>query len=309
MFKLFSGIFMGWSLGSNDSANIFGTAVASKTIKFRTAAILCALFVIIGAYIGGAKGMHTLSGLVKQTLETAFIASLAAGIAVTIMTILKLPVSTSQAMVGAIIGIGILVGDLNLSGFSKIALVWVGTPIGTIIISLIIYPVIGRILNSLSIDIFTRDYVIKGCLLVSGCYAAYSLGANNVANVTGVYTEVGILTVTQALLLGGGSIALGVVNFSKKVMITVGNKLVKLDPYSAFIAVLSQAIVMDIYSRVGVPTSSSQAIIGAVIGIGILKGAQTINKKTLISIVIGWIFTPVISILLAILIYKIIYGF
>lgn len=306
MFKLLSGVFMGWSLGSNDSANVFGTAVASKTIKFRTAVLLCACFVIIGAYLGGSRGMHTLSSLVEQTFETAFTASLAAAITVTIMTILKLPVSTSQAMVGAIIGIGICIGNINLSGFFKIGIVWLGTPVGTVIISMLLYPVIKKVLNSLPINIFTQDYLLKTGLIISGCYAAYSLGANNVANVTGVYSEVGILTIPQALIIGGASIALGVITFSKNVMITVGEKLVRLDPFSAFIAVLSQAIILDIYARIGVPTSSSQAVIGAVLGIGIIKGMQTIKLKTLGMIFTGWIVTPLIAILISVITYLLI---
>ena len=108
MYRLLSGVFMGWSLGSNDSANIFGTAVFSKTIRYRTAVILCAIFVIVGALLEGQGGMHTLSGLVEQTRDSAFFASLAAALTVTIMTVLRLPVSTSQAMVGAIIGIGLV---------------------------------------------------------------------------------------------------------------------------------------------------------------------------------------------------------
>jgi len=301
---LSSGIFMGWSLGSNDSANIFGTAVASKTIKYKMAVILCAVFVVLGSLIGGENGLHTLSGLVKQTLETVFIASLSAAITVTVMTILKLPVSTSQAMVGAIAGIGLSIGNINFSGLTKILFVWIGTPFGAIIISCILYPILGKILDSLPINIFTRDNILKFGLILAGCYASYSLGANNIANVIGVYAQVGLLNIFQALLIGGCSIALGIITFSKRVMMTVGKKLVKLDPYSAFIAVLSNAIILDIYARTGVPTSSYQAIIGSVIGIGLIKSVRTINLKTLISIFLGWIFTPFISLLISYSIYS-----
>ncbi|MCD6121331.1 MAG: anion permease [Spirochaetales bacterium] len=300
MWKLISGVFMGWALGSNDSANIFGTAVASKTIKYRTAVILCASFVIVGALLEGQAGLKTLSGLTTQTLNTAFISSLAAALTVTLMTILKLPVSTSQAAVGAIIGIGILHGDLNLSGLTKVALVWVGTPTGALVLSLILYPVLAKLLDIIPMNIFTRDYVIKGSLLIAGSYGAYALGANNVANVTGVYAKVGLLTLFGATLVGGVSIALGVVTFSKRVMMTVGKSLVKLDPFSALIAILAHSIVLHIFALVGVPTSSSQAIIGAVLGIGILKGIQTINLKTLLLILFGWVGTPLIAVLISI---------
>ena len=60
---LSSGLFMGWSLGANDAANIFGTAVGTRMIRFRTAALICGLFVIIGAVFSGAGAAHTLGEL------------------------------------------------------------------------------------------------------------------------------------------------------------------------------------------------------------------------------------------------------
>ncbi|MBA7690915.1 Sulfate permease CysP [subsurface metagenome] len=299
---------MGWSLGSNDSANIFGTAVYSKTIRYRTAVILCAVFVIIGALLEGQRGMHTLSGLVEQTADSAFAAALAAALTVTIMTIFKLPVSTSQAMVGAIIGIGIFRGDVSFTGLTKVVLCWIGTPVGTVITTLILYPLLARIINRLPINIFTRDYILKIGLLTAGSYGAYALGANNVANVTGVYIETGQLSVFMAALIGGMSIALGAVTYSKNVMLTVGKKLVKLDPYSAFITVFTSALVVHFYAKVGVPVSTSQAIIGSVLGIGLLKGVQTINIKTLLSILFGWLGTPLIALILAFVLYLVIYS-
>jgi PiT family inorganic phosphate transporter len=308
MHKLLAGVFMGWSLGSNDSANIFGTAVYSKMIRFRTAIILCSVFVIIGALIEGQQGMHTLSGLVKQTANSAFIASLAAALTVTMMTCLKLPASTSQAMVGAIIGIGLFIGDVNYSVLNMIVICWIGTPVGTVIGTIILYPFIGKILELLPINIFTRDRILKIGLITAGSYGAYALGANNVANVTGVFTQTGQLSIFQAALLGGASIALGAITYSRNVMKTVGKNLVKLDSFSAFIAVLSSAIVVHIFSKVGVPVSTSQAIIGAVLGIGLLKGVQTINLKTLFSILSGWVCSPIIAAILSYSFFSFFFG-
>ena len=304
MYRLLSGVFMGWSLGSNDSANIFGTAVLSKKIRYRTAVMLCAGFVIIGALLEGRAGMHTLSGLVEQTANSAFAASLAAALTVTLMSVLKLPVSTSQAMVGAILGIGILRGQINLSGLTKVLIAWVATPVGTIVATVILYPLVGWFLRVLRLHIFTRDLVLKWGLIIAGCYGAYALGANNVANVTGVYIQTGQLNVLQAALLGGGSIALGALTYSKNVMITVGKKLVRLDPFSAFIAVFSMALVVHTFAIIGVPVSTSQAIIGSVLGVGILKGVQTIRVRTLVLILFGWIGTPSIALVIAYFFYR-----
>ena len=307
MWRLISGVFMGWSLGSNDSANIFGTAVFSKKIRYLTAVILCAVFVIVGALLEGGRGIQTLGGLADQTANSAFVASLAAGLTVTLMSALKLPVSTSQAVVGAIIGIGLVRGGVHFGGLTKVVVAWVGTPVGTVIASMALYPLLGRLLDSARWNIFARDLLLKWGLIGAGCYGAYALGANNVANVTGVYVQTGQLTALQAVLLGGGSIALGAVTFSRNVMITVGKRLVKLDPFSAFIAVLSMALVVHFFAKLGVPVSTSQGIVGAVLGIGLLKGMQTIRARTLLLIVFGWLGTPSIALVLAYFILAVIF--
>jgi PiT family inorganic phosphate transporter len=100
-----SGLFLGWSLGANDAANIFGAAVSSKIIRFKTAAFLMSIFIIIGAVISGSGASHTLGklGAISQ-MSGAFIVALSAAFVVTVMTKNGLPVSTSQAIVGGIVG-------------------------------------------------------------------------------------------------------------------------------------------------------------------------------------------------------------
>lgn len=296
MFRLISGIFLGWSLGSNDSANVFGTAVASGVIRFSVAAAITSIFVIIGSVLQGAEGMHTLGGLTAQDLNSAFISSLAAALTVTVMTYLSLPVSTSQAVVGAILGIGIAQQQvINWGGLEKVVLCWIGTPLGAMIIAFLLYKCFQFILGKVKLSIISLNYLIQYGLLISGAYGAYALGANNVANVTGVFAEAGLITVRWATIIGSVSIALGAITYSKRVMMTVGSGLVKLDGFSAFIAVLSEAITVHIYAEVGVPVSTSQAIVGAVLGIGLAIGMKTINNRTLINIVLAWVATPLIA--------------
>jgi PiT family inorganic phosphate transporter len=144
MFRLLSGVLMGWSLGTNDAANVFGTAVFAKKIRFRLAAVLCAVFVLAGAVLEGRGGIRTLGDLAGQSANSAFAASLAAAVTVALMSVLKLPVSTSQAMVGAIIGVGLLRNSLRLSGLTKVVICWVSTPIGAALLTMILYSVLGR---------------------------------------------------------------------------------------------------------------------------------------------------------------------
>ena len=105
LFFLTSGLFLGWALGANDAANVFGTAVGTRMIRFATAAIICSIFVILGAVFSGAGAASTLGELgAINTLPGAFMAAFSAALAVYLMTTVGVPVSTTQAIVGAIIG-------------------------------------------------------------------------------------------------------------------------------------------------------------------------------------------------------------
>jgi PiT family inorganic phosphate transporter len=86
-------------------------------------------------------------------------------------------------------------------------------------------------------------------------------------------------------------------------METVGRKLVRLDPFSALVVVLAEGLTVHFYTVLGVPVSTSQAVIGAVVGIGIIKGARTIKRKTLYGIFTGWFLTPPVSCFIATCIY------
>jgi len=68
MVAILAGVFLGWSLGANDASNVFGSAVASRMLKFWTAAILASLFVLVGALLQGHAGIETLKDLTSLDL-------------------------------------------------------------------------------------------------------------------------------------------------------------------------------------------------------------------------------------------------
>ena len=303
MLSLLGGIFLGWSLGANDASNVFGSAVASRMLKFWTAAILASVFVLFGALMEGQAGIETLKGLTQLTLKQAVVSSVAAAITVTIMTALGLPVSTSQAVVGAILGIGLLNRQLNVAGLGKVLACWFGTPVGGAVMAIIVYRVLAAVYNRLNIDLFKSDILLRLSLIGAGSYAAYALGGNNVANVTAIFVGAGLLTMFSATLIGGLSISFGILTFSKGVMETVGRKLVRLDPFSAVVVVLAEAVTVHIYTFVGVPVSTSQAVVGAILGVGIVKGINTVSRRTLENILVGWFLTPVVASFIAVTLY------
>ncbi|MCD4652342.1 inorganic phosphate transporter family protein [bacterium] len=299
MWRIVSGIFMGWSLGSNDAANIFGTGVTSKLIRFRTAIILLSIFVVAGALLEGPKCMHSLKTLGTLSVNQAFICTLAAALTMTILTFMSIPASTSQAIVGAIIGATIVSCQPNWLQFGKMLLCWILTPFGAAVIAYILYKLFdwlisGRIRSTRGLQRF-----LQVTMIIAGCYGSYALGANNVANTTGVYVNSNLLSPFAGSLIGALSIIIGAATYSRRVMETVGNRITIIGPQGAVIATLSHSITIHIYTQIGIPVSSSQAIVGAVAGIGFIRGIKALNRKVMRQIFLGWLFTPIIAALVA----------
>jgi len=323
LFFLTSGLFLGWSLGANDASNVFGSAVGSKMVSFRKAAIIASIFVILGAVIQGAGGAQTLGKLgAVNAIGGSFTLALAAGVTVYLMTKLSLPVSTTQAIVGAIIGWNLFTGNRTDPGtLTKIIATWISGPVLGALFAILLFMLVTMIRKKSKIHLIRFESFIKTGLLIVGAFGAYSLGANNIANVMGVFVpafnlqplDLGLFTLTseqQLFLLGGIAIAAGIITYSKKVMETVGANIVDLSPDAAMVVVLAQSVVLFVFSssvlsdafvRIGlpsiplVPVSSSQIIVGCVIGIGLYKGIRNINFKLLGQIGLGWLATPLIA--------------
>ncbi|MBN2126613.1 MAG: inorganic phosphate transporter, partial [Deltaproteobacteria bacterium] len=189
-----SGVFLGWSLGANDAANIFGTGVATGTVKYRTAVLLTAAFALLGAILEGPKCMGTLNELSPLLPTDAFCCTLAAAVTMTALTALAIPASTSQAIIGAVIGIGIASHATDFSKLYKIVVCWVFTPVSGMIIAYLLHRSLGYLLDRVVTNLQKRNSLYFAGILLAGCYGAYSLGSNNVANVTGVYVGSGFLS-------------------------------------------------------------------------------------------------------------------
>jgi len=293
---LLPSVFLGWSLGANDAANVFGPTIASGLIPHKPAMIFGSLFVVLGAIVGGSKGLLNVSAITTGLVLDSALAVLSAASTVTIMTVLKFPVSTSQAVFGGIVGINILrfgFENVNWAPMLKFVVVWVLTPTGAAIMSFLLYKVLAILFRRIRSVQLQDRFITVGSWLV-GFYGCYALGANNVANVTGALVG-NLLSVTEAALIGGLCIALGMISFSKGVIATVGKSIIALDHFSGMIAVLAHSITVWVYSLVGIPVSSSQAIVGAVIGLGYARGAKLSNPRTVLNIVLAWVATPLVA--------------
>ena len=320
---LTSGLFLGWSLGANDASNVFGSAVGSRMVKFRKAAIIASVFVILGSVIQGAGASDTLGKLgAVNALGGSFTVALAAAGTVYLMTKIAIPVSTTQAIVGAIIGWNLFTGNpTDARTLSQIVSTWISGPIIGAAFAVLLYILLKTIKKNLKIHLIRFESYIRTSLIVVGAFGAYSLGANNIANVMGVFIpafnlqelDLGIFTLSSAqqlFLLGGLAIATGILTYSNRVMEVVGGSIMELSSEAALVVVLAQALVLFMFSSSGlssllsgmglppipmVPVSSTQVIIGSVIGIGLYKGARNINFRILGEIALGWVVTPLAS--------------
>ena len=321
---LSSGLFLGWSLGANDAANVFGTAVGTRMVRFGTAAVICSIFLILGSVIGGSGAAHTLGKLgAVNALGGSFMAAGAAALAVYLMTKAGLPVSTTQAIVGAILGWNLFTeARTDAATLITILSTWIVCPLLAAGIAAALFKLTTQVIRTAKPHLLRQDAYTRLGLILAGAFGAYSLGANNIANVMGVFVPsspftdfsiAGLGTFTsiqQLFLLGALAIAVGVITYSKRVMMTVGGRLLPLSPVGAWVAVISHSVVLFLFASEGlesllasaglptiplVPVSSSQAVVGAVLGIGLLRGGRAIRWRVLGGIGLGWLASPIIA--------------
>ena len=323
---LLSGLFIGWSMGANDTGNIFGAAVSTRMIRFQRAAALAAVFYFLGALLEGSGPSATLGRLGSvDALGGSFTVALAAALAILVIVRLGIPVSISQTIVGAIIGWNFFSGRLtDFAWLLTIASSWVTAfafAAGTA--ALLFYLIRGWI-NRSRRHLLEQDMLIRHALVFSGAVGAYFLGANTIANAVGVFVPVTpfkdlplgpLFTLTgvqQLYIVGALSVVVGIFTFSRRVMGTVGRDIFQLSPATALVALLTEFSVLFLFSSRGlqrlllalglppiplVPISSTQVMVGAVLGIGLAKGGKNIRYNVLGKVSLAWIAAPAMAFL------------
>ncbi len=328
LFFLSSCLFLGWSLGANDASNIFGTAVGTKMLRFSFAATIAGLFIVVGSVLGGQNTADTLNNLGQvNTLPAAFSVSLASALAVVVMLKSGISVSISQAIIGGIVGWNIYTNNsTDTETLLRICISWILCPILAGCIAVCLYLSVKKILHHSKIHILWQDWVVRVGMILTTALGGYALGANNMANVVGVFIdscqfkpirigEIYTLNSIQVLfLLGGVAACFGVFTYSQKAIKNIGKNLLALSPVVAWIVILSQSLVLIMFSSdkleqllqllhlpslPAVPVSSTQAVIGAIIGIGLAKGGKGIKWGLVLKLMTGWVTSPLIAFILS----------
>jgi inorganic phosphate transporter, PiT family len=300
---LLMAVSVGWSIGANDAANSLGTAVGSKVLTLRQAIFLIAIFGFFGAYLQGAyvaktigKGIVPLDQLDKNlSLYIAVVASFAACAWVILATYWKVPISTSHSIVGAVAGAGLAVhASVKWIVLRDIFICWIFTPLGAAILGYLFF----RLLQNSLYRIIPRKYlkpVISVFIILSGCYVAFTWGANDVANAIGIISGTGILTPKMSVIFGGLAIVLGIMTWGYKVIETIGSEITRLMPIMALSAQLASAVNVHVYTLFGIPVSTSHSIVGAIVGVGMVRGIRVLNFRIMKDMILCWLATPFIS--------------
>jgi PiT family inorganic phosphate transporter len=148
-------LYIAWSIGSNDVANSMGTSVAAESLSFRQAVIIAGVFNFLGAVLVGARVVNTIrKGIINPNFFAdnpsllvygMISALLAAAMWITLATYLRMPVSTTHSIVGAIVGFGLItvgITGIKWSVILSIVLGWMISPLFGALISFVIFNII-----------------------------------------------------------------------------------------------------------------------------------------------------------------------
>jgi len=316
-----SGLYLGWLLGTNDTVNVFGSTVNLKMLNFKTAAFTASVFILLGAIFQGegtTKTIHSLGNISEPVI--AFSIALCAAIVVLLLTKFKLPVSTSQAIVGGVMGWSIFIHattDWNL--LSKFVLSWIFAPVIGMALGMLFFVLMRSFLRRSRIHLIKLHSYLRIAMVFAIAFAAFGLGANNIGNVVGIFSNLApdldidfgffsIGGIQILFLIGAISIIAGIYSYNWQNVSQKDNGILSLAPETTVVVLAAQAMVLFLFSSTWlsnlltasglpsfplVPVSSTQIAVGSFIGIGIVKGAREIEIKTIAGIGLGWITAPI----------------
>lgn len=294
------------NMGASGIAPSFAAGWGGKLIKKKQALFLFGIFVLAGGVFLG-KGVAVTLG--KSLLPSEFISSNAAliilssaALSLFLANILKIPQSTSQVTVGAIVGAGIYFKHLSTKTLLfKILPMWVILPLASYILTFLLYKIIYPPKhNNLHIyeKLFANHRKLKLSSLVTSCYVAFAIGTNNVANAVGPLNGAGLIGMLSGFFLIAPLFGLGALFMGTGTLQTAGKEIVPLGLFSSTLVSFVTATLLIFASLLGIPQSLVQLNLCSIFAISSLKNGHRhtwdrhITKKTFWV----WAVTPLISI-------------
>jgi len=286
--------------GWNNSAILIGNERGSGTLSGRESTILCSIGIILGVVLEGSKMRGSLGGTIAgQATDPVILATLVVSIVLTLgLTIVAIPVSFSNTMVGAFVGAAFASSlVLRVGDISTILVFWGVAPLATMAVTFLAYRAIERGTASwslLSVDAFNR----AGVGLVS-LALAYVLGANNIGLIYGTAFGTSEGSLLFVLALAASAIFAMALFGRGKVAGTVGDRLLSLSPQGVLAAFSGTIIMMWVATQLGIPISVSQCLIGGMFGAAFTKKIAIVNRRLSLEVVSSWVVIPLAAFSLA----------
>ncbi len=298
-------LFFDFLNGFHDSANSIATIVSTRVLTPRWAVIWAAFFNFIAFLF---FGLHVANTIGKGIIDIAIVdkgvifATLMGACSWDIITwYLGLPTSSSHALIGGMIGAGLVkVGSS--------ALVWSG--ITKTVIFIFVSPILGFVLGIvLGTAVYwvcrnstpgKVDHLFRKGQLVSAALYSLGHGGNDAQKTMGIIASLlfsaGLLTgefhvPLYVVLLCHASIALGTMFGGWRIVKTMGQKVAKLKPVDGFSAESGAAMTLAISSGFGIPVSTTHTITGAIMGVGSLRRLSAVRWGVAYNIIWAWILT------------------
>lgn len=263
------------NIGANNSAAEMGPAFGAGIRTRRQAVVIIGIFCVAGAVLAGHRvmttvgqdliGKGTLSGLPGAGLIVVAAALSLIGLA----NVLRLPLATSHAVVGAVVGFGLFYGRVNFPVVSGVLAWWVVTPLASLGLSYaagrFLYPRLSAALRSLPDERAVRR-LFTWAVTFSSCWLSFSAGSNSLAKAMGPAVGAQVFTPGAAAVVGGLAMAAGAVLFGGRMMQAVGREITPICPLCAFLIEMISASLVFIASRHGVPVSLAEIVTCSVIG-------------------------------------------
>jgi PiT family inorganic phosphate transporter len=300
---LFAFFFSFWN-GLSDAANSISTVIGTRVLSPFKAVLLAAIGNFLGIALGVAVATTIGQGIVAPSIIGAklVLAVLVGGMVWEIITwYYGIPVSESHVMVGGLIGAGIAAGGMEVVNVSNIG--------GKIILPMITSPLIAGIFafvfTGVIIHLFSRigakyaKSVFNKLQIGSAFFLSVTHGANDAQKTAGLITALllteGMLTKFEVPLwvfIGSyAAISLGTFFGGWRIIKTMSFKVTDLKPYQGFAAETSSALVLSTTAHFGIPVSTTQAISGAIMGVGATRRLTAVNWVVTRRIFYTWFLT------------------
>ena len=313
-------LLLAFAIGSNDET--FASVVGVKRLSVRTAVLMGAVIALIGGFLLSENVGKTLREDISPDLpmqDDPILISIYVAMAISLIlaSVFGLPISSTEALVGAIIGLSFAQGkqvDWGWSGMGKVLTTWLTSPLIGFTISFLIMKLVNYILSK-NVTSFRKHerannlfgYLLLAMVVWTGLSRAGNDINNAIAPIVPLFEDGGIWYQRLPLLIGGLGLGAGLIIIGWRVLKTLGNDVVELTPESAFVTEGSAAVIVFTAVFIGIPVSGTMVLVSCFIGAGVgMK--KPLNLKTLRMIAIFVILTPVIAGLCAVGCYYAIRG-